>query len=55
MRDLKVMSDKDIRNVLEHAAAVHNEASKTSVDPRHHEEAAKLIERMIGQKSFPRD
>ena len=29
MRDLKVMSDKDIRNVLEHAEAVRNEESKT--------------------------
>ena len=54
MRDLKVMSDKDIRNVLEHAEAVHNEASKTSADPKHHKEAAKLIERMIVQNSFPR-
>jgi hypothetical protein len=47
LRDRKVLSDGDIRNVLERAAAAQYEASKTSEDPRHHRKAAELIERMI--------
>ena len=37
---------------LSHASyLVHDEASKTSDDPAHHEEAARLIERMMASQS----
>lgn len=55
MRDLNVINENDVRNILENAAAAHHEASRTSDDPAHHEEAAKLIERMITvRNSLPR-
>lgn len=54
MRDLNVISEKVVRNILVNAAAAHHEASKRSDDPAHHEEAAELIERMLAaRRSLP--
>ena len=55
MRDLKVMSEKDVRDLLEDAATAHHEASRDSDNPNFHLDVAVLIERIIvGQKSLPR-
>ena len=52
MRDLELMTEKDVRDVLEDAAAAHQTES-TNADL--HRKVAALIERIIaGRNSLPR-
>ena len=55
MRDLNLMTEKDVRDVLEDAAAAHHEESRNSDNPDLHKKVAALIERIIaGRNSLPR-
>jgi hypothetical protein len=48
--ELKVMSDKDVRDLLEDAATTHHQASRDSDDAALHEEVALVIEQIMAQK-----
>ena len=50
IRELKVLSDKDVRDLLEDAATTHHEASKYSDNADLHEEVAVVIERLIAKR-----
>ena len=55
MRDLKLMTEKDVRDVLQDAAAAHHEESRYADNPDLHKKVAGLIERiMSGRNSLPR-
>jgi hypothetical protein len=55
MRDLELMTEKDVRDVLEDAAAAHQAESTKADDPNLHRKVAALIERIIaGRNSLPR-
>ena len=47
IRELKVMSEEDIRDLLEDAATTHHQASKESDEAELHEEVATVIERLM--------
>lgn len=47
MIDLEVMSEKDIRGLLEDAAAAHHEASSNSANSDLHQEVAALIDHIV--------
>ena len=56
MRDLKLMTEKDVRDVLEDAATAHHEQSRYADDPDLHEQVAAIIERILsGRSSLPRN
>ena len=55
MRDLKLMTEKEVRDVLQDAAAAHHEESRYADNPDLHKKVAGLIERiMSGRNSLPR-
>ena len=55
MRDLKLMTEKDVRDVLQDAATAHHEESRYADNPDLHKKVARLIERIIaGKNSLPR-
>ena len=54
MRDLKLMTEKDVRDVLEDAATAHHEESRYADNPDLHKKVAALIERILsGRNSLP--
>ena len=55
MRDLKIISQKDARDVLTDAASANREAGEGSKNPELHKDVAKLIERILAEgNSLPR-
>lgn len=50
IRELKVMSEEDIRDLLEDAATTHHQASKESDEAELHEEVATVIERLMARQ-----
>jgi hypothetical protein len=49
LQDLKIMSEKDARDILQDAAATHHEASTTSEDADLHRRAAAIIDAMVAR------
>ena len=47
MIDLEVMSEEEIRGLLEDAAAAHHEASSNSANSDLHQEVAALIDHIV--------
>ena len=55
MRDLKLLSEKEARGVLQDAASAHLEESESSSNAVLHEEVAKLITKILANgNSLPR-
>ncbi len=55
LRDLKLMSEKDARDVLQDAASAHLEESENSSNPDLHKNVAVLIEKILANgNSLPR-
>jgi hypothetical protein len=50
IRELQVMSEQDVRDLLEDAATTHHEASRDSDEADLHEEVAIVIERFIARR-----
>jgi hypothetical protein len=54
LQDLKIMSEKDARDILQDAATTHREAGTISEHPELHRKVAAIIDRMIaGGNGFP--
>ena len=55
MQDLKILSEKDARDILQDAATTHREAGVISERPELHINVADIIDRMIaGTNGVPR-
>jgi hypothetical protein len=55
MRGLELMTEKDVRDVLQDAATAHREESRYADNDDLHKKVAGLIERIIaGRNSLPR-
>lgn len=50
IRELQVMSEQDVRDLLEDAATTHHEASRCSDKADLHEDVATVIERIIARR-----
>ena len=51
LTELKVIDDRDVRGVLEDAAAAHRGVESASPDAAIHNEAAHMIEKIISVRS----
>ena len=51
LTELKVIDDRDVRGVLEDAAAAHRDVESASPDAAIHNEAAHMIEKIISVRS----
>jgi hypothetical protein len=55
MRDLRLMTEKDVHDVLLDAATTHRQESRYADNPDLHKKVAVLIERILaGRNSLPR-
>ena len=51
LTELKVIHDRDVRGVLEDAAAAHRDVESASPDAAIHNEAAHMIEKIISVRN----
>ena len=50
LTDLKVLNEKDVRDLLADVANAHNEAAATSNSPERHLAVAKIVRRILAGK-----
>jgi hypothetical protein len=51
LTDLKIMSEKDARDVLTDVATTHSEAAAASQAPERHQAVVKIVERILAGKN----
>ena len=51
LTDLKIITDKDARDLLADVATTHAEAATTSADPANHRAVVAIVERILAAKN----
>ena len=51
LTDLKIISDKDARDLLTDVATTHTEAATTSLNPAKHQAVVEIVQRILGGKN----
>ena len=51
LTDLKIISDKDARDLLTDVATTHTEAATTSLNPANHQAVVGIVQRILGGKN----